>query len=201
MEFSRTKAAANADKRSRWDLVAAIAEDAIDAGVPITSTASVTAAKEALDAVGLEMTPDSVKNLSCLAKFDHESTDRQRQEWRRYGTSVVREVALAGWSQEAAFDLLARPKRVTRSEVRIALKAGNAGVTQHGAAPDINEQGHRLLSQINAWFTDMAKFADRAEAEGGLDSYSAAVLETYHALTEKRIDAELRQILEAEAAR
>lgn len=200
MNFARTKAAANTDKKSRWELVAAIAEDAIDAGVPITSTVSVTAAKEALDSVGLDMAPDTVKALAVVSKFDHESTDRQRQEWRRYGTSIVQEVAVNGWSQEAAFDLLCAPRRLTQAEVRAAVRATRVVDNPETAQPDINEQGHRLLNQINAWFTDMAKFADRAEGEGGLDVYSAAVLDIYHALTEKRIDAELRQILETETA-
>lgn len=200
MEFSRTKAAAATDKRSRWDLVAAIAEDAIDAGVPITSTASVSAAKDALDAVGLEMAPDTVRNLSCLAKFDHESTDRQRQEWRRYGTSIVQIVAAAGLSQEAAFDLLATPKRLTQAEVRHLVKASNVDITEL-EPPDVNAVLHKRLHEINAWFTNMAQDADRAEAEGGLDAYSEAVLEIYRALTERRIDAELRSLLEAEGVR
>lgn len=201
MEFSRTKAAAATDKRSRWDLVAAIAEDAIDAGVPITSTASVIAAKEALDAVGLEMAPDSVKSLSIVAKFDHESTDRQRQEWRRYGTSIVQRVAEAGWSQEAAFDLLAQPRRLTKSEVGHAVKIAAAGTTGSPEPADINDVLHKRLHEINAWFTNMAQDADRAEAEGELDAYSEAVLEIYRALAERRIDAELRSLLDAEGVR
>ena len=107
--------------------MAAIAEDAIDAGVPITSTASVSAAKDALDAVGLEMAPDTVRNLSCLAKFDHESTDRQRQEWRRYGPASCSGSQRPGWSQEAAFDLLAQPRRLTKSEVGHAVKIAVMG--------------------------------------------------------------------------
>lgn len=194
-EFARTKAAANTEKLSRWDLVAAIAEDAIDAGLPISSSASAVAAKEALDGVGLEMTPGSVLNLTVLAKFDHESTERQRQEWRRYGTSVVRELAKAGWSQEAAFDLLAAPKRLTVAEVNHAIKGAKDHVV---LVPPINEVGHKLLHAIGNWFMDAAQFADRAEAEGGLDAYSASVVELYQILTEKRLDAELRQMMDAE---
>lgn len=196
MIFARTKAAANVDKLSRWDLVAAIAEDAIDAGLPITSGASVVAAKDALDAVGLEMSPDSVRDLSCVAKFDHESTERQRQEWRRYGTSIVQEVAKAGWSQEAAYDLLAAPERLTKAQVRQAVKGSNGAGTIE--PPDINEVGHKLLHAIGNWFMDAAKFVERAEAEGGLDAYSASVVELYHILTEKRLDAELRQLTDEE---
>lgn len=202
MEFSRTKAAAATDKRSRWDLVAAIAEDAIDAGVPITSTASVSAAKDALDAVGLEMAPDTVRNLSCLAKFDHESTDRQRQEWRRYGTSIVQRISDAGWSQEAAFDLLSGPRRLTWAQVGEAIKASSPSArTPADGPPDINAVLHKRLHEINAWFTNMAQDADRAEDEGGLDAYSEAVLEIYRALAERRIDAELRSLLDAEGVR
>ena len=155
MEFSRTKAAAATDKRSRWDLVAAIAEDAIDAGVPITSTASVSAAKDALDAVGLEMAPDTVRNLSCLAKFDHESTDRQRQEWRRYGTSIVQIVADAGLSQEAALICWRHP---SASQSRGSL-AGEAAVMltllslsrrRQRRAPQAAPRDQRLVHQHGA---------------------------------------------------
>lgn len=196
MMFARTQAAAATEKLSRWDLIAAIAEDAVDAGLPISSTASAVAAKEALDGVGLEMTPGSVLNLTVLAKFDHESTDRQRQEWRRYGTSVVQQVAKAGWSQEAAFDLLAQPIRLTKANVEHAVKvARDPGIPE---TPDINEVGHELLHGIGNWFMDAAKFVERAEAEGGLDAYSASVVELYHILTEKRLDAELRQLTDEE---
>lgn len=196
MIFARTKAAANVDKLSRWDLVAAIADDAVDAGLPISSGQSAVAAKAALDAVGLEMTPGTVHNLTVLAKFDHESTDRQRQEWRRYGTSIVEKVANAGWSQEAAFDLLAAPRRRTVTEVRHALTESRQNVLPD--PPDINEVGHKLLHGIGNWFMDAAQFADRAEVEGGLDAYSASVVELYHILTEKRLDAELRQLTDEE---
>lgn len=196
MMFARTQAAAATEKLSRWDLVAAIAEDAVDAGLPISSGQSAVAAKAALDAVGLEMTPGTVHNLTVLAKFDHESTDRQRQEWRRYGTSIVEKVANAGWSQEAAFDLLAAPRRRTVTEVRHALTESRQNVLPD--PPDINEVGHKLLHGIGNWFMDAAKFVERAEAEGGLDAYSASVVELYHILTEKRLDAELRQLTDEE---
>lgn len=195
MIFARTQAAAATEKLSRWDLVAAIAEDAVDAGLPISSTASAMSAKDALDAVGLEMTPGSVRNLAVLAKFDHESTPRQREEWRRYGTSIVLEVAAAGWSQEAAFDLLSGTTRRKVAEVRHEIKAASHNVV---AEPDINEVGHKLLHGIGNWFMDAAKFVERAEAEGGLDAYSASVVELYHILTEKRLDAELRQLTDEE---
>ena len=196
MIFARTQAAAATEKLSRWDLVAAIADDAVDAGLPISSGQSAVAAKAALDAVGLEMTPGTVHNLTVLAKFDHESTDRQRQEWRRYGTSIVEKVANAGWSQEAAFDLLAAPRRRTVTEVRHALTESRQNVLPD--PPDINEVGHKLLHGIGNWFMDADKFVERAEAEGGLDAYSASVVELYHILTEKRLDAELRQLTDEE---
>jgi hypothetical protein len=196
MIFARTQAAAATEKLSRWDLVAAIADDAVDAGLPISSGQSAVAAKAALDAVGLEMTPGTVHNLTVLAKFDHESTDRQRQEWRRYGTSIVEKVANAGWSQEAAFDLLAAPRRRTVTEVRHALTESRQNVLPD--PPDINEVGHKLLHGIGNWFMDEAKFVERAEAEGGLDAYSASVVELYHLLPEKRLDAELRQLTDEE---
>ena len=46
-EFTRTQAAAGADK-NRDGRVAAIAQDAVDAGLPITSADSVIAAKAAV---------------------------------------------------------------------------------------------------------------------------------------------------------
>ena len=46
----------------------------------------------------------------------------------------------------------------------------------------------------------MAQDADRAEAEANFDAYSEAVLEIYRALAERRIDAELRSLLDAEGS-
>mgnify|MGYP000916683757 CR=1 FL=1 len=201
-EFTRTQAAAGADKKSRWELVAAIAQDAVDAGLPITSADSVIAAKAAVDAVGLEMTADTVKNLTCLSKFDHESTDRQRQEWRRYGTSTVQEVAKAGWSQEAAFDLLATPKRRTHAEVRHAISISRDDVIPEPHAPDLNAELHNALGQINAWFLRMAGLADRADTEDvELDGHAAGCIVLYERLTERKFDIELRELLDSETAR
>lgn len=201
MKFVRTQEAASQDKKSRWDLVAAIAEDAIDAGIPISSADSMLATQKAASAVGLELSGSTVSHLAVLAKFDHESTDRQRQEWRRYGTSVVKEVVLAGWSQEAAFDLLSKPQRMTQAQVRHAVKSASNVVNDVGTS-DLNASLHSALNELSRWFRTVAALSERADAEDvELDAHASMCILMYQRMAEKRIDAELRQLFEEEAAK
>lgn len=195
--FTLTQQAARNDKNSRWELIAAIAEDAVAAGLPITSGDSMLAAQQAAASVGLELAAGTVAKMAITAKFDHESTPRQREEWRRYGHRAVQELAVSGWSQDDAYELLHVQKRRTVAEVRHAIREATVHVDPEPR--DLNELMHRLLHDIDKWFTDMAKAADRAEAEGGLDMHSAMTLAIYQSLTEKRIDAELRQFFGEEA--
>ena len=88
-----------ADKKSRWELVAAIAQDAVDAGLPITSADSVIAAKAAVGAVEPEMTADTVKNRRACPNSTTEVHRPAASGVAAYGTSTVQEVAKAGWSQ------------------------------------------------------------------------------------------------------
>lgn len=87
--FKRTEKVAKVDRVSKWNLIEAIAADAKEAGVPLVGVQSKTAAREALAKVGHDHAPRTIEDLCMVAKYDDESTDEQRQVWRRYGWSIV----------------------------------------------------------------------------------------------------------------
>lgn len=193
MDFTHTTAAAAGHRQPTWEVVEAIAADALDAGGPILSTATMTATGDALTEAGMPRSLNVVGRLMELAQWHHDATDGHREVYRAHSPALVTLLVMAGWTQaDAAAFLVDRPK-VTHAEVR-------AEVNRRTGPPAINVVGHKLLHAIGNWFMDAANFANRAEAEGGLDAYSASVVELYHALTEKRIDAELRQLLDADSS-
>ncbi len=126
VKFKNTYAAEKHGLQSDWELIEAIAADAIANGLELTGAATVAAAKEASDAAGNTRAAQTITKLCNVAKFDHESTKAQRTVWRRYGWSVIDEVVHAGRSQEAAFELLTGSQKSFR-QVREAVKPSNAG--------------------------------------------------------------------------
>lgn len=201
MKFSRTQEAAKTEKRSKWDLIEAIALDAVDNDVPISGMDSRLAAKAALDAVGNEHAERTIYGLCMVAKFDHESTGSQRQLWRKYGWTAIRTVAEAGVTQDAAFGMLAGRDRLTFREIEKAVARANprTGVT---ATLALDEALRRWVNRLDAVLTEGAELAERAYNEDAeLSSRSELALAIYDRITERKIDAELRELMESESAR
>jgi hypothetical protein len=199
VEFRRTAKAATSERMSTWFLIESIAADATDVGVPISGAESVLAAKEALDAAGCEYADGTIKNLCVVAKFDHESTPTQRKVWRRYGWTSVAEVAQAGWSPEAAAQVLDRPERLTRTEVRAAVRQ-----PRHAGVPEPRSFEDRCASWIHAVnrvLMEGTRLAQEAESwpDIELGAHAALAIQLYQRLTERALDAELRSLLEAQA--
>ena len=193
--FDRTEAAAKTDKQSKWDVIEAIALDAVDADFPITGADSCIAAKEAFERAGDEHADDTIRSLTLVSKIDYESSPKRRKIWRRYGWTCIREVAEAGWSQERAEALLQGVHK-TRREIQAKVRTERVppGVL------DINEAWHDVAGKFSALLFDMARLAERTETEGlELDAHSALAYELYHRIAEKQIDAEYRALVEAEA--
>lgn len=198
MEFSRTTEAAKADKLSKWDLIAAIAEDAVDNDVPIAGTASCVAAKAALDAAGHEHADSTVRHLCSIAKFDYESTPAQRKTWRTYGWSCVAVLAEAGWTHEAADDLLRSERRSWR-QIKDAVSARSSARPPALPLP-LNEAWHKWTRNMDALLTEGAHLASRAETEPvDLDAHAALGRLIYDRIVERQLDAELRQLIETNA--
>lgn len=194
-KFTRTAKAAQADRLSRWDLIAAIAEDAADAGFAISGAESVVAAKSALTAAGNEYSDSTVRHLCVTAKFDHESTPAQRKVWRTYGWTTVKEAVMAGWSQESVLELLAGNHK-TQAEVRQAVSSSKV-VND----PDpLDDRWGQWVHRMNALLMDGARLAEESEEPTvTLGGHSAMGLAIYRNLIEREFDREVRRLLETEA--
>lgn len=199
-KFTRTATAAQSDRLSKWDLIAAIAADATEAGLPITGIHAVLAAKAALDAAGNEYADSTVKDLCVVAKFDHESTPAQRRVWRRYGWTTVRLVAKAGWSPETAADLLGGERKSRREVTQTVGQVSGPGTTEKPPEP-FDDRCAEAVGRLQKVLRDLAALAAEAEELPTVGALSAMGLALYYAINEKVIDAEYRQLIEGEDVR
>ena len=198
VKFTRTEAAAKSDRLTKWDLIAAIAEDADEAGIAISGTESRIAAKSALAAAGSEYRDGTVSDLCVLAKFDYESTAAQRRIWRRYGWTSVREFAKAGWSQSAASQVL-DGERKSRDEITAALST-----TRRPSGPKtspFDERCSQWVQRVARLMHDGALLLEESEKVDALGGHAEMALMIYQKLADKYLDAELRQLLESEGVR
>lgn len=194
MRFARTEKAATKDKRSRWDLIEAIAADAVDNGFPIVGHLSVEAAAQAIAGAGDEMALSTIRGLCSVAKFDNESTAVQRRVWRRYGWASIGKLVGAGWSQEAAADFL-RGEHKTRADIGAVLASSRARPTE----PGINERWGQWVTRMNNLMMDGARLLHETEATKiELTGQAHLALTIYQRLTERQLDAELRELFESE---
>ena len=70
------------------------------------------------------------------------------------------------------------------------------------APANIDDEWATWLGSANALFTSGARLVEKSEqADIMLGGHAAAALELYHRLTERQIDAELRQLIESDGAR
>jgi hypothetical protein len=201
MEFTRTQQAAQTEKQSKWDLIEAIALDAVDNGVDISSVESQVGAYKACAAAGNEHADPTIRSLCVVAKFDYESSAGQRRTWRKYGWSVVAEVAKAGWSQDAASAFLAgrqRSQREVRAEIE---KKARQGSRRPSFPQDPNEFWHKWITHLDRELARAAEAIDHYGATDDLDPHSALAVLIYERITENKIDAELRDLIEAETTR
>lgn len=190
-DFARTRHAAGTN--NRWEIVEAITADARAAGWKVLSFASIEAAAEALREAGAARTFGSVARLVEVAGYDRDATPEQSAVFRRYSPAAVHRFYADGWTQADAALFLGAEHRNADAQ--------RAELERRRQAAPINDVLHRRLHEINRWFTSMHGDAARAECEGGLDAYSAVVIELYRIFTRKRLDAELRQLLDEEGAR
>lgn len=197
VKFSRTEAAAKSDRLTKWDLIAAIAEDAVDADIAISGAESIVAAATAFAVAGSEYADATVKSMCMLAKFDYESTAQQRKVWRRYPWSNVREVVAAGWSPSAAASLLDGDKK-TRDEILKALKPTRKGAQ---SAPGFDARCAQWVQRANKLMMEGADLMAEAGTLESVGSHAEMALAIYAALAERHMDAEIRRFFETEAAR
>lgn len=197
-EFTRTEKAAAVDKLSRWDLIAAIAEDADDAGVPITGGESQAATTRALEKVGMELASSTVKQLTVVAKFDWESMPDQRKVWRRYGWSVVDVLAESGFSPSAAAEFLDVPNRRTFAETKAeARRLAKTTDEDDRDRPDLSEAWAAWLTRAHALLADGAALEQRTEDEHPeLDAEAGFARVAFQRMNERNFDTQLRAILD-----
>jgi len=195
--FTRTAKAAQSDRLTKWDLIAAIAEDATEAEVPISGIHSVLAAKAALKDAGNEYADGTVKSLCIAAKFDHESSPAQRKVWRRYGWSAVSRVAETGWSPEAAFELLAGDHKSWRDVLAALVPA------RPSARPEVplDDRCAQWVSRLHLLLRDGRHLATEAEGIHAVGGHVSMALNFYAAINDKITDAEIRQLLTEETAK
>lgn len=198
-KFSRTEKAAKNDRLTKWDLIAAIAEDADEARLPITGAESVVAARAALDAAGNEYADATVRTLCLVAKFDHESTAAQRKVWRSYGWSLLGEVAKSGWSQEQAAEFLGGERR-SWDDIRRAVRSTKRPNIGADTAASFDDRCADWVQRANKLLMDGSKLVEEADTAYHLGSHARFVVMLMQRFSESHIDTELRQILETEAA-
>lgn len=192
-KFTRTAKAAEKDRTSKWDLIAAIAEDAVENGLPIVGLESRTATFAACEAVGVEYASNTIRDLCLVAKFDHESTPEQRQVWRRYGWTIVREPAVAGWTPEATAEVLSAEQRLTQRDVKALVGVSRVNSTD---APSFDERVSAWVVRFQAVMTEGAELVMEADRDvvvpGG---HAALMLAIFAKFREDQIDVELQNML------
>jgi hypothetical protein len=193
--FARTRLAAKADKAARWKLVDAVQEDADSNDIPVGSGETLVAIHEAVEDAGEDFTDNTVEALWRLAKFDADSTDRQREVWRRYGWSVIHVVAGAEaeghWRKSDAVRFLDCEQRKTQAQVKAHIRS--LRVVDHKEL-DLNEAWHGLLGNLNAYFLAGAKLENETDEAAELDAYAQASRMFYLRLIDKQIEAEAAQL-------
>ncbi len=199
MKFTHCEKAFSNGLRNDWEQVEAIAADAIENGVPIVGQQSIAAAVEASAKSGNEKAASTIAHMALLAKFDHESTARQRRVWRRYGWSTVLVPANGGWSQDDTYDLLVGSLKSWR-DVAGAVRGASSPSARGGRKQPLNDEWHAWLGRLGKVMLDGAKLATRTDNEGDakLDFHSLGAVSLYHRFSEKQIDAELRDLLNSE---
>jgi len=199
VQFARTAKAATGDRLSKWELIEAIAADAVDNDFPISGAESCVAARAALDAAGNDHSDDVVKHLCMVAKFDVESTPRQRKLWREYGWTSIRVLAKGGWTQADAYELL-RGEHKSRSEIERAI--GAVSKRRDPGVPDLDEGWTAWLTHLNKIMMEGARLAERSDQPGViLGGYASMARVIYQRMTERQLDAEIRDLLSSEEAK
>ena len=202
MKFARTEAAGADERISHWQLIDAIAADAIENECEIDSHVSQVATKAALDASGNERKDNTVRCLCQLAKFDNESTAKQRRVWRRYGWTVVFVAASANLSQDATYDLLVGERKTYR-EVQQAVERRRARSTSARTSDiSLDDRWAAWIKRADLLLAEGAGLADDtdhgAETPGPYVEFGYLI---YQRLTERKLDAEIRHFQESEAAK
>jgi hypothetical protein len=195
VRFRNTEQAAKTDRLSKWELIEAIAVDADENGLPICGVDTAIAAKQALDKAKHHHADTTVTNLCMVAKFDYESTAAQRRVWRRYGWTAIRLVAGAGWSQEHAAEFLGDDK-VTWLDIEAKVRGSSRSTTEL----PLGEAWEKWLNKMGTVLTEGAHLATRTAEETSveLSGHAAMAHMFYEHLSERAIDAELRQLFENE---
>lgn len=196
-KFKRTYTAAQVELESEWELLEAIAADAVDADVAIVSAESISEAQAALLAAGRDLAASTVKSYCMVARFDHSSTTAQRKVFRRYARTSILEFVKAGWSQEAAYDFLAGSLK-RRKAIEEAVRPGAGGAPARSNDPELWDD-----DQWDAFDADVVKAAalvirafnliQRGYYEPSIEALAQLTL-----LREPDIDKELAALLEAE---
>jgi hypothetical protein len=196
--FKNTERAAAHERASKWEVIEAIATDAAEADLAITGATTQLACSLAFERAGTEYKSATIVKLCGLAKFDHESTVRQRKEWRRYGWTVVNRVVEAGWSQEAAYELLKGKERKTQNEVISAVGYVVAGKKSRNT---IHERLAEWVNHANILLTDGAELLVEVEnTRAILTGSDDLAINLIRRFTERHIDAELREFFDSVGA-
>ena len=194
-EFTRTRNAAQVERSSKWDLIAAIADDAVASALPITSMESKLAAKAAFESVGVDYADTTIRDLCTTARFDHDATDEQRRSWRPFGWSIARQFAMAGWSQEAAADWFRSIDTTPTQRLANAVIRDVAGPRPEPAPPAIDDAWREWLNAATRLLMGGARLAERTDNENiELGAHSAMARVVYERMTERNLDAELREL-------
>lgn len=203
--FARTRFAAHADKGARWKLIEALQEDAESNDVPVKSAESFVAATEALTAAGNEVVKGTVNDLLITAEFDHESSARQRETWRRYGWTVIRQVGKAynagHWTRDEAFRFLDKAQPVSFRQVEGKIR--DLSVARQDEKT-LSEEWESWIAHVADLVAKGDELARRTLNEGGDLSVAAAMGPAiFDRLRERTgsdaiaLDQELRELLAA----
>jgi len=188
------------DRESRWDLIAAIANDASSLNLPITGVRALVATKEALEQAGCDYAATTIKQLSVTAKLYDNGSTEQKTIFETYGWTIVRDLAKAGWTPADAANLLGSEHR-TRADVASAIRdLRGPGTPEPKPEPPLGDAWKAWLYKINRDLIEGARLAERSDIEDVvLDAYSAFAELIYQRITERKLDAELREFFDSPA--
>ncbi len=195
--FQSTFLAGMQDRESRWDLIEAIANDAASLNLPITGVRALVATKEALEQAGCDYSMGTVKQLSVTAKLYDNGSDEQKTIFATYGWTIVRDLAKAGWTPADAANLLGSEHR-TRAYVASAIRNVRGPGTPEEVKPEppLDVAWEAWLNKINGVLMEGGRLAERSEGVV-LGGYSGFAQLLYQRITERQLDAELREFFDS----
>lgn len=200
--FERTVKAFLAEEGSLWQVVDALVEE-----MPgHCSGEDLTGCQRSLAAAGIDKSTATIADYRVVGQFVERSTPSQSAAFRSQSVTTITVFAQRGASQEMAlaelrkFQKTTGRQRMPRAAARSLFESGRARPAGP-SAPSFDERCAAWVQQANKLMMDGARLAEEADGAVVLSGHAELALTIYKRMTERQLDAEIRQLLETEDVR